>query len=308
MSRTLRERLFSLGTIFVIGGAAGVALLLLFEGAETDRLWLGISSAYCLAAGLVMLVWPRSERWGLVGMGLLMIASAGVRMWDEGFSALRLGLLLVGVWLLLPITTSAGANEPDADHPDAGGADSAAARNQPIAALVQGRDPAKVFAAVHERVVRHYGEGYDLADLREPERVFLLAYHGVGLVGNGGFGYLFEGNIPGDPHYQKTARAYEVIGCRPAADAFHKALALFPGARPPEDPDERLRVYRRASGPTRGAIDQEFWDAQEAVDRRLIAYLRKHADELAHLDGAPAAARKGGSPRPPQKRRGPAPD
>src|SRR5262249_9471113 len=128
-----------------------------------------------------------------------------------------------------------------------------------IAELLETGDADDLLALVFTRIVKHYGGNLNVMDLREHERVFLLAYDAWGIIGNGGFNYLFERSIPGDPHYLETAAAFKKIGCIAAAEAFTKALCLFPGECPPEDIGERLRIYRSGPGTKRASIDEQFF-------------------------------------------------
>jgi hypothetical protein len=54
-------------------------------------------------------------------------------------------------------------------------------------------------------IANQYGEDIDVADLPEEHRIVLLVDTARGIIGNGGFNYLFEGTFNGDPHYLLTA-------------------------------------------------------------------------------------------------------
>src|SRR5262249_23507411 len=118
----------------------------------------------------------------------------------------------------------------------------------PLEELLATADDSKLCDRMFRLILKQYGNDIDAAELSEKECVVLLAYHAMGIIGNGGFNYLFEGNFPGDPHFALTAAAYQAIGCAAAAKAFRQALGLFPGGRPPEDINERLRIYRAGDG------------------------------------------------------------
>jgi hypothetical protein len=152
---------------------------------------------------------------------------------------------------------------------------------------------------VFTRLVAWHGDDIDASALGEQERVVLLVWHVSGIIGNGGFRYLFEGDLKGDPDFALTAEAFRATGCKQAAEAVRKTLATFPNSRPPRDVDQRLRHYlsRIKGWPT--DLDIQFFKAQDDLKKCLANYVRSHADAFAHLD-APR------SKRPRQKQQKPA--
>lgn len=161
-----------------------------------------------------------------------------------------------------------------------------------IEELLEGNNLDELFSVVFRRIVRRYGGDLNVMELKEHERVFLLAYDAWGLIGNGGFNYLFEKTVRGDPHFAETAEAFLALGCDAATEAFEKAFKLFPDGRPPEAVDERLRQYRRGAGARRGPIDELFFSADKEIQRSLLAYLRSHRQEFAELDRLPPPRRR----------------
>ncbi len=129
------------------------------------------------------------------------------------------------------------------------------------------------------------------------ERVVLLVWHVSGIIGNGGFRYLFEGNLEGDPHFALTAEAFEATGCVKAADAVRKTLALFPDSRPPTNIKERLRYYLSRCKVWPTDMDNQFFAAQEDLRKRLAEYIRSHAFAFAHLETS--KAKRPQQPKPP---------
>lgn len=135
-------------------------------------------------------------------------------------------------------------------------------------------DDHEVCRTAFQAILKRRGDGPSAADLTKEEQAVVLPYHALGIIENGGFNYLFEGSFSGDPHFQRTAEAFETIGADNGAAAFRKALALFPDSKPPIDIDERLRIYREGSGERRHEIDVQFWDAGSEVTSKLAAYIR----------------------------------
>jgi hypothetical protein len=170
---------------------------------------------------------------------------------------------------------------------------------KPIQQLLARADDWTLCLEVFGRILKHYGGNPDLSAIPEEERVVLLVWHVSGVVDNGGFRYLFEGDLKGDPYFALTAEAFRVTGCKKAADAVRKTLALFPGSRPQRDREQRLNHYlsRIKAWPT--DMDRQFLAAQDDLTKCLAGYIRSHADAYLHLDGPKAK-------RPPKKRPAPA--
>ena len=155
---------------------------------------------------------------------------------------------------------------------------------KPLRILLAEPDDFELCNVLFTRIVDYHGDDIDVSAIREAERVVLLVWHVSGIIGNGGFRYLFEGDLKGDPDFALTAAAFQAAGCREAAEAVRKTLAIFPDSRPPTDIEERLRYYlKRIKGwPT--DLDRQFFCAQDDLKKCLADYIRSHADAFAHLD------------------------
>lgn len=153
-----------------------------------------------------------------------------------------------------------------------------------IKQLLAEADNFKLCDGVVTRIIEYHGDNIDVSALRQEERVVFLVWQAAGIIGNGGFRYLFEGNFKGDPDFALTAEAFQTIGCQKAAEAVQKTLAIFPHSRPPTDIDKRLRYYlkRITSWPT--DMDMQFFEAQDDLTNCLARYIRSHAEAFAHLD------------------------
>jgi hypothetical protein len=151
-------------------------------------------------------------------------------------------------------------------------------------------------------ILRHHGEDLNVRYLRVEERTVVLVWHVTGIIGNGGFNYLLEHQLRGDPDFTRTARAFRRIGCAEAVAAFQQAFGLFPESRPPRNIRRRLRQYRRGPGANRHAIDSRFWEAGEAITQGLARYIRSHREAFAHLAGPPAKRPRVRAPQPERPR------
>lgn len=141
--------------------------------------------------------------------------------------------------------------------------------------------------AIHTKVVEWHGDDFDVSAISEEERTVLLVWHVSGIIGNGGFRYLFEGNLTGDPYFALTAKAFQATGCTKAADAVEKTLAMFPNSRPPTDIDARLTHYLRKIKAWPSEQDEQFYDTQEELTKSLARYIRSHEDVFARLEMQP---------------------
>jgi hypothetical protein len=141
---------------------------------------------------------------------------------------------------------------------------------------------------VFDRLLEHYGvdlscEEIDVTKLKGADRVVMLVCQASGIIGNGGFRYLFEGdgNLKGDPYFAETAQSFKTIKAKKCAEAFDEALAKFPGSRPPTDIEERIVMYHSLGGAVCWPIDQKFFS--EDADKILAKWIREHREEFNHL-------------------------
>lgn len=137
-------------------------------------------------------------------------------------------------------------------------------------------------------VVDHYGGAPVANKLSDAHRAVLLTWHAMGIIDNGGFQYLFEGDFGGDPGFTLTAQAFEEIGCTSAAEAVRDAIALFPNGKVIPNIDRRLKHFQSTSQEKRVEIDRKFWKAGDLgkgdVCVRLVEYIRNHHSEFEDIN------------------------
>jgi len=143
-------------------------------------------------------------------------------------------------------------------------------------------------SAIFLRILKKYGDDIDPSNLPKAQQTVLLIWHSFGILGNGGFQYLFEGDIPGDPEYLLTRQAYKTIGATEALVAFNKAFAVFPKAIPPADIDHRLELWQsqdsiRGSWNDKNSPDRLFFKAMDGVEEKLNDYIKAHWSEFDSL-------------------------
>jgi hypothetical protein len=131
-----------------------------------------------------------------------------------------------------------------------------------------------------------YGHWVDASRYTAEERVILLVWHSSGIIDNGGFEYLFEGDFDGDPEFRITAEAYKTVGLTRGYEAFQDAFKLFPNGKVPHDSEERIRQYKMADESVREEINCKHWkDGWEDLREKVLAkYIRDNVSLLAGLD------------------------
>ncbi len=262
----------------------------LFRLSGVERLAMLVFLPALFAASFLAWRRPRAEHALTLGVGVFMVSTFTVILWRSGPSLYGFAFLGLGIWEILQSALFWNEEYQEGDELDED-REKRLRKRKRIAELLVADDPDELLAVVFKRIVRRYGDDLDARDLREHERVFLLAYHAWGIIGNGGFHYLFEQDLRGDPYFEETAAAFAAIGCDAAAEAFAKVFRLFPGGRPPSDRAERLRLYRRGPGDRRGPIDEQFFAAKKEIQRCLFAYLQTHREEFTELDRWPRRRR-----------------
>jgi hypothetical protein len=136
----------------------------------------------------------------------------------------------------------------------------------------------------------------------ELERVVRLVWDSSGLIGNGGFHRLFEGDYPGDPGFAYTVAAYKRIGAEAAYKALQAAFRQFPGGVLPTDIHERLRIFESLPEKTREEIEGRYYGADKETERCLARFIREHRSGYERLLGVnraePGASPNGGPAEP----------
>ncbi|MEO1529086.1 MAG: DUF4375 domain-containing protein [Planctomycetota bacterium] len=141
---------------------------------------------------------------------------------------------------------------------------------------------------IFDRILKQHGDDVDPSKIPQPQQTVMLVLHSHGIIGNGGFQYLFEGDFPGDPGFLLTRKAYKTIGASDASAAFDKAFAVFPNSEPPADIERRLELWQSKYTLADGINDNTspdamFFDAMDGVMEKLDAYIKSNEAEFASL-------------------------
>lgn len=156
---------------------------------------------------------------------------------------------------------------------------------------------ADVAGSTFSRILRKHGRDVDPSKIPKPEQTVMLVYHAHGILGNGGFQYLFEGDFHGDPEFLLTRQAYKTIGAAEASLAFDKAFAVFPNSTPPADIDRRLEIWQSKSNLRESLTDEIlrelltddtspdalYFAAMDGVMKKLNAYIEANEAEFSGL-------------------------
>jgi hypothetical protein len=132
-------------------------------------------------------------------------------------------------------------------------------------------------------ILQRHRNAFDPPKATECERVVVLVWTATGIIENGGFRYLLEGDFHGDPGFQLTADSFDRIGCHPAAEAFRETLARFPGGRPHANIRSRLTHYLKQFRSMPTNEDGAFFRAGKSIVRCLARYIREHRGEFEGL-------------------------
>ncbi len=140
-------------------------------------------------------------------------------------------------------------------------------------------------AQTYERIIQHYGDDLNPAQLPPSHRTVLLVWNVHGILGNGGFQFLLEIDLPGDAEFLFVRQAYVTIGSQGACDAFDKAFAVFPKSIPPRDIPQRLKLWKskyslRDALTNDDAPDAMYFHAMDDVIACLTAYIQQHQQEF----------------------------
>ncbi len=109
--------------------------------------------------------------------------------------------------------------------------------------------------------------------LTPPQKVLLLIASTHGLVGNGGFEYLFEQKVD----IEGIAAAYEAIKLPEAAQIMRQVAQEFP----PNSVDHDARLQHVKNNKSKFMdFSRKMWKLADATDDQLCAYVGVHATDF----------------------------
>jgi hypothetical protein len=123
----------------------------------------------------------------------------------------------------------------------------------------------------------------DISRFPRPRQVFITIYSAQGIIDNGGFGYFFESDWPGQPPYSRFSDAYRDIGAANVAGFIDRAASLFGIADPHLHRNARLRYLNencRNEDAELIKLGYSAIDESRCVFRLLEEYVRRHADDF----------------------------
>jgi len=138
----------------------------------------------------------------------------------------------------------------------------------------------KVLGALHYRIGQK-AEARGERILTDTERRLLAAYWVEAEVNNGGFDQYFF-NSAGD-NAEAALSGLKEMGADGAAALLERAMAVFPGGKPPADRFKRQEVMEQIAGqskPVWEKCDSEFYKLTESISDLSLAYAKKKRAEI----------------------------
>jgi len=129
---------------------------------------------------------------------------------------------------------------------------------------------------VCEMISNKYGGHTPAGDYPEAERNVVIIWTASWIIENGGFHYLFESILPGDPDWTFTIAAFEKAGCLKAARTIKEAICLYPNCKPPLDHEQRIRWFEKQPQATKDRLDTEFWNELDNITSALAKYIEEN--------------------------------
>jgi Domain of unknown function (DUF4375) len=131
----------------------------------------------------------------------------------------------------------------------------------------------------------------DLPD--ESGQIVVLVWFSLGIIGNHGFRYYFEGNFGEDPDCMKTMAGYKRIGALRSYRAFVHASGCFHGSKIPDDLVERRQIVSLIPRGNFNHADSLYQEAINEVVTCLAGFIRSHqwvhTNSLSYKDAAELA-------------------
>ncbi len=136
------------------------------------------------------------------------------------------------------------------------------------------------------KIGNRYEHSVKVSQYTEEERVIMLVWHSSGIIGNGGFAYLFSGEFDGDPEFKITADAHRIVGLIRSYEAFQDAFQLFSNGIVPSSTKEQISQDEMSADSLLDDINRKYWqDGWSGLREELLAtYIRTHLTKLGNLD------------------------
>jgi Domain of unknown function (DUF4375) len=121
-----------------------------------------------------------------------------------------------------------------------------------------------------ERSVMNYPPPGGLDEMPEQVRALVLVWTSSGIIGNGGFEYLFESTMNGDARLNKTIQSYQIVGLNELYNIVDKAVRLARSSNGSID----SKKFMRLSAKVRDDLDLDYYRAEkEGSFYRILADL-----------------------------------
>lgn len=121
-----------------------------------------------------------------------------------------------------------------------------------------------------KRIISKYPQAQTAIDYPDPDRVVVLVWTLSGILENGGFEYLFESDLPGDPDLTLSKKALQLISCSTVADLIEEVLKQIHTMDVSASKHGRLMSLPEE---LRDAWDAQFWAEMDSINEKLAGFI-----------------------------------
>lgn len=122
------------------------------------------------------------------------------------------------------------------------------------------------------KIVETYGDNLSITEFSEFERIVVLVWTVTGLIENGGFGYLFESDLPGDKDLVLSLEAFDRIGCKNAKQVIIDVLKRIECIGNLHT--SKLERYKTLPNDEQNQLDSKFGVELDNINKGLADFIR----------------------------------
>jgi hypothetical protein len=127
-----------------------------------------------------------------------------------------------------------------------------------------------------QSILKKHADDAPVSDFADSEGVVVVVWSAIGIIGNGGFQYLFENTFSGDPNFTYTIEAFRKIKCKEASEILDQVIHMFPNGIIPQNIDLRLKLFEKQPAELTDRLETEFFNCTNDVIKCLANFIRKH--------------------------------
>lgn len=126
---------------------------------------------------------------------------------------------------------------------------------------------------VWRNIINKYPKAKNASDYPVPEQTVILIWALSGIIGNGGFEYLFESDLPGDAGLILCKKALQVIGCSTAVELIEEVLNRINAMDVSVSKHDR---FMSIPEDLRDNWDARFWAEMDNINEKLASYITEN--------------------------------